>query len=84
MKCITSQFHELMTAFPKEWFGERKVPFEDMMAVVPSNAEAYCTAMYGDYMSLPPKEKQVVRHHTEYIDLNTPYTAYRGKYYLTR
>ena len=81
IKCITSQFHELMTAFPKEWFGERKVQFEDIQVIVPSEAEAYCTAMYGDFMALPPKEKQVVRHHTEYIDLYESYTKYKGVYY---
>lgn len=81
IKCITSQFHELMTAFPKEWFGERKVPFEDIMAVVPRNAEAYCEAMYGDYMALPPQEKRIVRHHTELIDLNNSYRKYKGSYY---
>ena len=84
IKCITSQFHELMTAFPKEWFKERKVPFEDIMAVVPSNAEAYCEAMYGDYMALPPIEKRIVRHHTEYIDLDTPYKMYKGIYYCVK
>lgn len=84
IKCITSQFHELMTAFPKEWFGEREEQFEDIMVAVPSNAEAYCTAMYGDYMALPPKEKRVVRHHTEYIDLEKSYTNYRGIYYYTK
>lgn len=81
IKCITSQFHELMTAFPKEWFGEREVQFEDIMVSVPSNAEAYCKAMYGDYMVLPPKEKQVVRHHTEFIDINESYKKYKGIYY---
>ena len=81
IKCITSQFHELVTAFPKEWFGERKMPFEDIEASVPSNPEAYCEAMYGDYMALPPKEKQIVRHHTEFIDLNNSYTKYKGVYY---
>lgn len=81
IKCITSQFHELMTAFPKEWFGDRKERFEDIFASVPSNAEAYCKAMYGDYMAIPPKEKQVVRHHTEHIDLNESYTKYKGIYY---
>lgn len=84
VKCITSMFRSLMIAYPKEWIGYRKVPFEDIMAVVPSNAEAYCTALYGDYMSLPPKDKQVVRHHTEYIDLNNPYTKYKGIYYCVK
>lgn len=83
VKCITSTFHELMTAFPKEWFGERRVPFEDIMAVVPTNAEDYCKAMYGDYMKLPPAEKRTVRHHTEFIDLNNNYLKYKGIYYLT-
>ncbi len=83
IKCVTSQFHELMTAFPKEWFGERMVPFEDIMAIVPSQAEQYCKAMYGDYLTLPPEEKQVARHHTEYIDLNNSYTKYKNYYYLT-
>ena len=82
IKCITSQFRELMTAFPKEWFGDRKVPFEDIMASVPSEAEKYCEAMYGDFMKLPPKEKRTVRHNTEYIDLHNSYTNYKGVYYL--
>lgn len=81
IKCISSQFHELMTAFPKEWFGERKEAFEDIMAAVPSKAEAYCKAMYGDYMALPPEEKRAVRHHTEMIDLNNSYRKYKGIYY---
>ena len=84
IKCITSQFHELMTAFPKEWFGERKEKFEDIMASVPSNAESYCEAMYGDYMTLPPKDKQVVRHHTELIDLDEPYIKYKGIFYCVK
>lgn len=84
IKCITSQFHELMTAFPKEWFGEREILFEDIMAVVPSNAEAYCEAMYGNYMELPPKDKQVVRHHTELIDLDNSYRKYKGEYYCCK
>ena len=82
IKCITSQFHELVTAFPKEWFeGTRLVPFEDTQVSVPVCAEKYCEAMYGNYMQLPPKDKQVVRHHTEYIDLDHSYTQYKGKYY---
>lgn len=83
IKCITSQFHELMTAFPKQWFGTRLIEFEDIQACIPSDAEKYCEAMYGDYMSLPPKDKQVVRHHTEFIDLNNSYTKYKGIYYCT-
>lgn len=81
VKCITSQFHELCTAFPKEWFEPRRAQFEDMQAIIPKGAENYCEAMYGDYLTLPPKEKQVVRHNTKYIDINRPYTDYKGIYY---
>ncbi len=81
VKCLTSTFRELSTPMPKSWFAERKVPFEDIEAVIPKNAEAYCFMMYGDFMTLPPKEKQTVRHKTEFIDLNNPYTKYKGIYY---
>lgn len=48
------------------------------MASVLSNAEAYCKSMYGDYITLSSKEKQIVRNHTEYINHNVPYTKYKG------
>ena len=81
VKCITSQFHELCTAFPKEWFEPRQVSFEDTELSIPLQAEKYCQAMYGDYMALPPEDKRAVRHNTVFIDLENPYTIYRGKYY---
>ena len=81
IKCITSQFHELVTPFPKEWFGERKVPFEDIEVIVPSNAEAYCEKMYGDYTRLPPEKDRHPRHNTVLIDLENSYTKYKGKFY---
>lgn len=34
--------------------------------------DAYLTAKYGDYMQLPPKEKQI-QHHFYRLDLNLPY-----------
>jgi lipopolysaccharide cholinephosphotransferase len=32
--------------------------FEDIVAKIPNNYEAYLTTHYGDYMKLPPKEKR--------------------------
>lgn len=81
VKCITSQFHELTTAFPKEWFGFRKERFEDIEVCVPKEAERYLEKMYGDYMSLPPEEQRVARHNIEFMDLDNSYTAYKGIYY---
>ena len=39
------------------------VPFEDLEARVPRCYDRYLTAIYGDYMTPPPVESQVGRHH---------------------
>ena len=78
---VAGTFKALKNPFPREWFGERKVPFEDTQCVIPEKAEAYMTFMYGDYANLPPTEQQAVKHHTEFIDLHNPYTKYKGVYY---
>ena len=83
-----SQYVDLLTYFkmifkpmPKSWFDTVKVPFEDTEINVPVGYDKYLTVFYGNYMELPPIEKRSVQHHTVFIDLNTPYTAYKGKYY---
>lgn len=81
IKCITSMFKELFNPVPKEWYGERRTEFEDIQAVIPSNAESYCETVYGDYTTPPPVEKRTVRHHTEFIDLDNSYKKYKGTYY---
>ena len=81
LKVITASMKELMHPFPKEWFGNQKIPFEDIEVNAPIDTDAYLTAMYGDYMKIPPKEQQIVRHNTEYIDLNNSYEKYRGIYF---
>ena len=44
----------------KEWFGEPvKVEFEGNMYNAPSKYQEYLSTQYGDYMSLPPKEKRI-------------------------
>lgn len=55
--------------FNKEIFGagvEKK--FEDLYLKVPTEYDKYLKQMYGDYMKLPPKEKQKGEHfyHTYY------------------
>lgn len=37
-----------------------------------AKADEYLTAKYGDYMTLPPKEKQI-QHHFYRLDLNRSY-----------
>ena len=78
---ITSTFHELITPFPKEWFGNRKELFENIQISVPSHAEDYCTALYGNFMELPSIEQRKVIHNTVLIDLEKSYTNYKYKQY---
>lgn len=54
----------------KEWFGEPKLyDFAGAKVYGPSNADAYLTAVYGDYMQLPPEEKRVSHHDFVALDL---------------
>ncbi len=64
----------------RSWMGEPTLyPFEDMQVYGPCDAEKYLTAVYGDYMQLPPEEERVGGHDYLYVDLNTPYAEYRGR-----
>ena len=45
-----------------------EMPFEDTEFVVPKAYDAILKRMYGDYMVLPPKEKQVSHHNLIEID----------------
>lgn len=68
--------------YPYSWFFPlQRVTFEDMKAPIPANPDGYLTFTYGDYMKLPPKEKQKFHHSYVCIDFDTPYTEYRGKLY---
>lgn len=74
-------FKLLFKPMPSEWFMPIRVPFEDTTICVPSGYDKYLTLVYGDYMKLPPEEKRTTQHNTVKIDLNTPYTEYKGIYY---
>ncbi len=47
----------------REWDDEVvEMPFEDTKFYVPSGWKELLTQLYGDYMKLPPKEKQIPEH----------------------
>ena len=55
-------------------FGTPKVvDFEDAKICVQQDEDAYLTKMYGDYMTPPPKEKQITHHDYIAMDLNKGY-----------
>ena len=43
--------------------------FEGEMYPIPGNYDTYLTTMYGDYMTLPPKEKRYVKH--DIVEMST-------------
>ena len=78
---LTTSFSSILRFWPRRWFGYRKEKFEDIEICVPSGAEEYMTAVYGDFMKMPAIEDQTVKHNTVFIDLDNPYTKYKGIYY---
>ena len=49
--------------FRKDWFSERVlVSFEDRKYYIPVNYDEILTELYGDYMQLPPADKQQPHH----------------------
>lgn len=59
---------------PSEWYGKGcKLLFEGIEVTVPEKYELWLTQVYGDFMKLPPIEKQVSHHGTDRIDLKKSY-----------
>lgn len=55
--------------FEKNWFERPiSVPFEDTTIYVPNGYHEFLSALYGNYMQLPPVEKRV-SHPVYFIDL---------------
>lgn len=70
--------------YEKEWFDHAvEVPFEDRRMPIPVGYDAYLRTAFGNYRELPPKEARVAHHDCVFLDLESPYTDYRGIYYLT-
>lgn len=64
--------------WPKEWTDDKvMMQFEDVMAAVPKEYDKYLTFIYGDYMKLPPIEKQVGHHHDKGFSLTVGYKDYK-------
>lgn len=58
----------------REWFGTpRLYEFEGMQICGPQDADSYLRGVYGDYMTLPPAEKQVSHHDYIHLDLEKSY-----------
>lgn len=55
-----------------------ELPFEDTTICVPVDYDGYLSRDFGNYMKLPPEEKQIPLHDYAVLEFNKPYTAYKN------
>lgn len=68
--------------YPTKCFVENTyVEFEDTKMPIPVGYDTYLRTAFGDYMKLPPKEKQKAHHECSFMDLNNSYKKYKGIHY---
>lgn len=59
------------------WFASAlTVAFMDDEIDIPVGYDGYLKQAFGDYMQVPPPEKQQPHHHLAHLDLDTPYQVY--------
>ena len=65
------------------WVFEKAVfkEFEGKKFPIPLGYDTYLTMAFGDYMELPPAEKQIPKHDAVFVDLENGYGKYKGIYY---
>lgn len=64
--------------YKKEWFvANIYLDFENTKMPIPVGYDGYLKTAFGDYMKLPPKEKQVPHHDLILLDLNNSYKKYK-------
>ena len=72
----------MLIKHPKEDFDNVVLKdFEGYKIPVMAGYKRYLKEIWGDYMQLPPEEKRVAKHDVVYMNLNEPYTKFKGIYY---
>ncbi|MEG0229640.1 MAG: LicD family protein, partial [Oscillospiraceae bacterium] len=74
--------HYMQKEYPKAVFQSAVYKsFEGYDCPVPVGYDVYLKTAFGDYMKMPPKEKQIAHHDVVFFDLENGYENYRGKYF---
>lgn len=69
--------------YPKEWFSTQVwVDFEGHKMPLMAGYHQYLTGIFGDYMTPPPESERVAKHVLDFVDMDHPYTDYRGIKYF--
>ena len=77
--------YKIKEIVPKSYFGSPTLyEFEDTEFYGLENYHEYLTSIYGDYMKLPPIEKQVSHHNVKYINFELPYLEYKKMHKINK
>ena len=69
--------------FPREWYDSVVwVDFENEKMPLAKGYHEYLSLIFGDYMKRPPVKEQVAKHDLLFVDMDHPYTDYKGVYYF--
>ena len=72
----------MMKKYPIEAFEDNIfIDFENTKMPIPVGYDIYLKTAFGDYMTPPPKDKQVPHHDSVIVDMENSYLKYKGKYY---
>ncbi len=79
---LCSRYQYMVNEYP-HWVFEKAVfkEFEGQKFPIPLGYDTYLTMAFGDYMELPPEDKQIPKHDAVFVDLENGYKKYRGIYY---
>lgn len=76
------RYNYMVNEYPKEIFESAVYKdFEGYKLPIPVGYDTYLKMAFGDYMELPPEEKQLPSHDGVCVDVHNSYKKYRGKSY---
>ena len=82
-KALLFSYKSCQRLYRSEWFTKKtELPFEGEPYSVPVGYKQFLTAVYGDYMKLPPVEQQGIKlEHIIKYDTEKSYKEYKGTLY---
>ncbi len=85
VKETISSFKGLFRLYDRGVFDTTDAEFEGIKIKIPAGYDYYMKQIYGDYMAMPKNLNLDMASRygvIKYINLNEPYTKFRGRYYL--
>ena len=75
----------MLLEHPKEWFETQVwMSFEGERVPLMKGYDNYLRLIFGDYMKRPPVDQQKPKHELEFVDMDHPYTYYKGIHYFPK